>query len=83
MLWLSPAVQVHRATLWCLAGMLAVFAGWGLIGFSYPSGPGPITVNALSKILALITALTLFLPQRAQAETPQPAAAGSGRVGVR
>jgi hypothetical protein len=83
LLWLSPAVRVHRATLWCLAGMLAAFAGWSLFGFSYPSAPGPITLNALSKILALVTALTLFLPQRARAETPQSAAAGSGRAGVR
>jgi hypothetical protein len=70
---LSPAARVHRATLWCLAGMLAVFAAWGLIGFSYPSAPGPLTLNALSKVLALATALTLFLPHRARADTPEPA----------
>jgi len=66
LLSLPPAVRLRRATLWCLAGMLAVFAVWGLFGFSYPSAPGPITLNALSKILALITALTLFLPERAE-----------------
>jgi hypothetical protein len=82
LLSLSPAVRVRRATLWCLAGMLALFAGWSLFGFSYPSAPGPITLNALSKILALVAALTLFLPQRAQAETPQPAVASSARTGV-
>ena len=76
---LSPAVRVHRATLWCLAGMLAVFAAWGLIGFSYPSAPGPLTLNALSKILALGTALTLFLPLRARADTPEPALTTSSR----
>jgi hypothetical protein len=75
LLWLSPAVRVHRATLWCLAAMLAVFAGWGLIGFSYPSAPGPVTLNVLAKILALVTALTLFLPPRTRAQTPQPAQA--------
>jgi hypothetical protein len=83
LLWLSPAVRVQRATLWCLAGMLAVFAVWSLFGFAYPSAPGPVTMNALSKILALVTALTLFVPQRAQAGTPQPAAAASARAGVR
>jgi hypothetical protein len=79
LLSLSPAVRVQRATLWCLAGMLTLFAGWSLLGFSYPSAPGPVTLNALSKILGLVTALSLFLPQRAQAGTPKRAheAAGS------
>jgi hypothetical protein len=71
LLSLSPAVRLRRATLWCLAGMLAVFAVWSLVGFSYPSAPVPITLNALSKILALVTALTLFLPERVQSETPE------------
>jgi hypothetical protein len=74
LLSLSPAVRVRRVTLWCVAGMLAVFAVWGLFGFSYPSAPGPITLNTLSKILALTTSLTLFLPWRARAKTPQRAA---------
>jgi len=85
LLSLSPAVRVRRATLWCLAGMLAVYAIWGLFGFSYPSAPGPVTLNTVSKILALATSLTLFLPQRARAETPQPAqavAASSARADV-
>jgi hypothetical protein len=73
LLSLSPAVRLRRATLWCLAGMLAVYAIWGLYGFSYPSAPGPVTLNVLSKILALVTALTLFLPQRrAPTQAPPP-----------
>jgi hypothetical protein len=80
--WLSPATRVHRATLWCLAGMLAVFAAWGLLGFSYPSAPGPLALNDLSKVLALITALTLFLPHRARAATPEPAPAIPSRETV-
>ncbi len=28
------------------------------------SGPVPVTLNVISKILALVTTLTLFLPQR-------------------
>jgi hypothetical protein len=75
LLSLSPAVRVRRATFWCLAGMLALFAAWTLFGFSYPSAPGPVTLNALSKILALATVLTLFLPQRAG--TPQRAQAAA------
>lgn len=81
LLSLPPAVRLQRATLWCLAGMLAVFAVWSLFGgFRYPSAPGPLTLNAVSKVLALVTALTLFLPERAHSETPeraQAAAAGS------
>jgi hypothetical protein len=73
--WMSPAVRLQRATLWCFAGMLAVFAAWSLFGFGYPSAPGPIAMNMLSKILALVTALTLFLPQRVRPTTPQRAPA--------
>jgi len=64
LLSMSPAVRVRRATLWCFAGMLALFAVWALFGFSYPSAPGPITLNVLSKILALVTAVSLFPSQR-------------------
>jgi hypothetical protein len=80
LLSLSPAVRVRRATLWCFAGMLAIFAVWGLFGFGYPSAPGPITLNVLSKILALVTALTLLLPGRAASGTPEPQAAAPSSV---
>lgn len=78
LLWLSPAVRVQRATLWSLAGMLALFAAWSLLGFAYPSAPGPVTLNALSKILAFVTALTLFLPQRGRPGAPRQAPAPAG-----
>jgi len=80
LLRLSPAVRVHRATLWCLAGVLAAFAGWSLFGFAYPSAAGPVTLNALSKILALATALTLFLPPRAGSKAPERAQAAAVSV---
>lgn len=74
LLSLSPVVRLRRTTLWCFAGMLAVFAAWSLFaGFRYPSAPGPITLNAVSKVLALVTALTLFLPHPVQPETPERA----------
>jgi ABC-2 type transport system ATP-binding protein len=41
-----------------------VFAIWALFGFGYPQSALPITMNVVSKILAFITALTLFLPDR-------------------
>jgi hypothetical protein len=44
--------------------MLAVFAVWALAGFGYPSAPVPLTLNIVSKLLAFVTALTLFFPQK-------------------
>jgi hypothetical protein len=72
LLTLSPMVRLSRATFWAFALMLAVFAVWALFGFGYPSTPVPITLNVLSKILAFVTALTLFLPVRSQALAQEP-----------
>src|SRR5215469_9765884 len=66
---LSPVVRVSRATFWCFAAMLAVFAVWGLIGFGYPSSPAPFALNVASKILAFLTVLSMFLPDRSQPTT--------------
>jgi hypothetical protein len=66
---LVPAVRLRRATFFCFALMLAVFAAWALSGFGYPATPGPFAFNVLSKILAFAAALTLFLPQRSGAST--------------
>jgi hypothetical protein len=73
LLSLSPVVKVSRATFWCLALMLAVFAVWSLLGFSYPSAPIPVLLNATSKIMAFVTTLTLFLPLRGGASAMAPA----------
>lgn len=67
----SPVVRLSRATFWCFAAMLAVFAGWGLIGFAYPSAPAPFALNVASKILAFLTALSMFVPDRSQPRTPE------------
>lgn len=67
-LTLSPVVRPSRATFWCFAAMLAVFAIWALVGFGYPASPAPLALNVVSKILAFATALTLFLPELAHAE---------------
>ncbi len=81
LLTLSPVAWLSRATLWCLAAMLVVFAVWALAGFGYPSAPAPTALNVASKIIALIAALTLFVPPRVEAgtesPTPAPAAAGA------
>jgi hypothetical protein len=69
---LSPMVRLSRATFFSLALMLAVFAVWALPGFGYPSTPGTYTLNVISKLLAFVTILTLFLPRaRAQTEEQQ------------
>jgi hypothetical protein len=73
LLRLSPTVRVTRATFFSFALMLSVFAVWALSGFGYPSAPAPFALNVASKILAFVTALTLFLPQRpAPGQAPRP-----------
>ena len=72
LLTLSPMVRLSRATFWSFALILAVFAVWALAGFGYPSAPVPTTLNVVSKILAFVTVLTLFLPPRRQASARGP-----------
>jgi hypothetical protein len=73
LLRLSPMARLTRVTFFSFALMLAVWVGWALDGFGYPSGPIPTTLNIVSKILAFVTALTLFLPQRrAAGQAPPP-----------
>ncbi len=64
LLTLSPLVKLSRATLYSLSAMFLVFAIWAAFGFAYPSSPIPIALNAISKILCFVTAITLFLPQK-------------------
>jgi ABC-2 type transport system ATP-binding protein len=64
LLTLSPMVRVRKSTFFCFALMISVFGIWALSGFGYPQSALPITMNVVSKILAFITALTLFLPDR-------------------
>jgi hypothetical protein len=64
LLRLSPMAQLTQATFFSFALMLAVWAAWALSGFGYPSAPLPIALNIASKILAFLTAFTLFLPQQ-------------------
>jgi ABC-2 type transport system ATP-binding protein len=69
LLRLSPLVRLTRATFFCFALLLAVFAVWALSGFGYPSAPLPTALNIASKLLAFVTALTLFLGRR---PAPEP-----------
>jgi hypothetical protein len=72
LLRLSPMVRLTRVTFFSFALLLGVFAVWALSGFGYPSAPLPYALNVLSKILAFVTALSLFLPKRAEASAPHP-----------
>lgn len=72
LLTMSPMVKLSRGALFCLSSMIAVFAVWGLFGFAYPSAPIPTALNVLSKILAFVAVLCLFLPQRTRAGAPGP-----------
>jgi hypothetical protein len=74
LLTLCPTVKLTRATFFSFALMLAVFAVWATFGFAFPSAPVPYVLNVLSKILAFVVALSLFLPRRAPARTPDSAA---------
>jgi len=83
----SPVAWLSRPALWCVAGMLAVFAVWALLGFGFPAGPATITLNVLSKVLALLAALAVFVPARAEPGTRAPAqraraASGGAWAGV-
>lgn len=74
MLTLSPLMKPSRYTLFLLAGMFLIFAVWALFGFAYPATPLPIALNATSKIVAFVTAVSLFLPlekTREKASLPQ------------
>jgi hypothetical protein len=80
LLMLSPMVRLSRAAFFSFASMLAVLAAWGLSGSGYPSAPVPFALNVVSKILAFVAALCLFLPQRAQASAPDSASRPSTPV---
>jgi hypothetical protein len=63
LLTLTPMVRLVRPACFWLALMLLVFAVWALAGFGYPSAPVPIALNVVSKLLAFVTALSLFVPE--------------------
>jgi hypothetical protein len=59
--------------------MLLIFAAWALFGLGYPSAPLPFGFNAVSKVVAFVVALSLFLPPRGQPRAPEPTAADDPR----
>jgi len=69
LLSLVPTARLTRPTFVCFALMLLVFAAWALAGFEFPATAGSYAFNAVSKIIAFATALTLFIP------SPKPSTA--------
>lgn len=61
---LSPMVTFRKTAVLCFAAMLVVFAVWALYGFGYPSTSKFFAFNVASKILAFVTVLVMFLPDR-------------------
>jgi len=78
LLWLSPMVRLTRATFAALALMLGVWAAWALAGFDYPSSPLPLSFNIASKLLAFVTAVTMFAPPRRRPAAPDAVAVPTG-----
>jgi hypothetical protein len=81
LLTLSPLMRLTRYTFFALAGMFLVFAVWAVFGFAYPSSPTLIVFNAISKILAFVAAITLFLPQKQALSEQDHALRGSTTYG--
>ncbi len=72
LLTLSPAARLRRESLFALAGMFAVWAVWALFGFAYPDTPATLVCNVVSKLLAAVAGVMIFLPDRAPLETAAP-----------
>jgi uncharacterized protein YhhL (DUF1145 family) len=65
-LLLSSHIYLTRFSLYSVGALFIVFAGWALVGFSYPSSPIPFLLNAVSKILSFLTVAALFSKEPAQ-----------------
>jgi hypothetical protein len=72
LLSLLPTARLTRRTFLCFALMLLVFAAWALTGFGFPATVGSDAFNAVSKMIAFVTALTLFIPPPTPSRAPQP-----------
>jgi hypothetical protein len=69
-----PTARLTRPAFLCFALMLLVFAAWAVAGFGFPATAGSYAFNAVGKIIAFVTALTLFIPSPKPSTTPEPSA---------
>ena len=72
LLSLSPLVRLSKTAFFAFALMLLIFAVWALFGLGYPSSPLPFAFNAVSKVVAFVVALSLFLPSEARPARLEP-----------
>ena len=72
LLTLTPAARLRRQTLFALAVMFVLWAGWAIFaGYSHPTiGVVPLVFNVSSKLAAAVAGLMIFLPVR----EPEPLA---------
>jgi hypothetical protein len=61
LLRLVPTARLTKPTFFSFALLIGVFAIWALTGFGYPASAVPTTLNIISKLLAFVTALSLFV----------------------
>jgi hypothetical protein len=64
LMFFSPLFKVTKYTLYALAGMFLVFSIWGFLSFSFAYTTEFLILNVVSKALAFVTVITLFLPQK-------------------
>ena len=64
LLFFSPLFKVTKYTLYSLAGLFFVFAIWGFLSFSFAYTTEFLVLNVVSKALAFVTVVTVFLPER-------------------
>ncbi len=63
-MFLSPLFKVTNYTLYSLAGMFFVFAIWGFFSFSFAYTTEFLVLNVVSKALAFVTVVAIFLPEK-------------------
>lgn len=73
LLTFSSVTRLSRVTLFCLAAMFLIFTIWAFFGFAYPYDPLPTALNMISKVIAFATAVSLFLPEKAQGAVAEAA----------
>lgn len=64
LMFFSPLFNVTKYTLYSLAGMFLVFAVWGFLSFSFAYATEFLILNVVSKALAFVTVVAVFLPEK-------------------
>lgn len=73
LLALLPTMRITSYACHAVAAMLAVFALWAAIGFTFPDEPLPLALNIVSKMLCFVAAILLFVWKPDDVSRPAPA----------